>query len=154
MNTLMIKRLAYRKRFSQTHFARMATTYTILTATALFSLPSYAQVEQLESACLNGNGQACTRLMRVARNECMYGDRDACSYASQLSMYLQQGGQAGTPRQGGSYRGSGHYEEPQYPNDPLRPQDRSLIRSTNDYIRSYCSDPNMAAQLRGFGYCR
>jgi hypothetical protein len=88
----------------------------------------------LAGACDNGNMAACNRLLPIARSHCLNGDNRSCQIAAQLA---QMG--ASAPNQGYP---TNHY-------DPLAPH-RDTLQGTNDYIRSYCSDPNMAAQLRAF----
>ena len=82
---------------------------------------------------LPGHQTACTRLMKIARRACLNGNSDWCSIAAQLAAVQEPA----TP----SY--------PHYDPSPLAPY-RGIIQDTNKYINSYCSDPKIAAQLRGF----
>jgi hypothetical protein len=110
----------------------------IATTSLIWVKSSNAQVEQLVSACVAGNPAACQRLMQIARSACLNGDSNGCSLAAQIAALQVPGASSsGYPD---------HY-------DPLAPY-RDTLRDTGDYIRSYCSDPKMAAQLQAFGYCR
>lgn len=123
----------------RTAASRYVIIAAVIAATSLIGVKSsHAQVEQLASACVAGNAAACNRLMKIARRACLNGDNYGCSVAAQLADHL------------GSGTSSSGY--PSY-SDPLAPY-RDTIQGTNDYIRSYCSDPKMAAQLRAFNYCQ
>ena len=99
---------------------------------------SHAQVRQLASACNAGDSAACSRLMQIARSACLNGDRSGCAIAAQLAE-LQVPGTSS----------SGY---PGY-NNPLAPYS-DTIRDTTGYIRSYCNDPKIAAQLRAYNFCK
>lgn len=124
--------------------SRHVSTGTFLFATFLGIAPSYAQDKQLEASCLGGDRQACSELMQDARSACLSGDRNACTYASDLSSYLQ----------GQSPRQARPSERGPIPGDVYTPDQRSTVESTADYIRSYCSDPKMAQQLRAYNFCK
>jgi hypothetical protein len=110
----------------------------VMVATALIGVKtSNAQVEQLAAACDDGNMAACQRLMTIARRACLNGNRTWCTVAAKIAQLQANTGSSGYPE---------HY-------DPLAGF-RDTIEDTGNYIKSYCSDPRMAAQLQAFGYCR
>jgi hypothetical protein len=127
------------------HIREMAFAAAVVAITSISgALPAAAQdVDDLAYDCEDGDMRACNQLMRIARSQCLRGDRQACRIADQIGQHMS------SMQQNENYGGG--YEA--YPGDPLA-QHRGMIDDTNSYIRSYCSDPKIASQLRGFGYCK
>lgn len=102
--------------------------------------PSYAQsLKELAEDCEDGDKQACNEIIKVLNEKCLDGSSKACRLLAQIT---------GNPRSGGYSD-----ERPSYKGDPFSGTQRKTLDDTNDYIRSKCRDPKMAAQLRAFGYC-
>lgn len=99
--------------------------------------------QEAEEACLDGDQAVCRELYRYANGRCNQGDRRACRYAEQVGQHIGRGYQP-PPRSRG----------PRYPGDPIPPKDQPTIEGTKGYINSKCDDPNMAAQLQAWGFCK
>ena len=106
------------------------------------------------NACNQGDVYSCEVVAQIARSVCNQGNSNGCAVWLKVTNMIAQINARNnyskradvTPRYDGN-----NYEA--YPGDPLA-GNRGIINDTNSYIRSKCSNPNLAAQLRAFGYCR
>lgn len=121
-------------------------------ASLLGAAPSRAAsdgIYQIAEDCQDGDREACKELLGIARRACLNGNSAGCKIASLLT------GQARRtrPQRDPSFQPYNDDEGSPYAANPLAPH-RQLLDDTNDYIRSYCNDPKMRAQLQAFNYCR
>ena len=111
----------------------------VASSVCLAPTTGHAQVSprmmQVANACLAGEVEACDQIIGYARGACLFGNRFACQIVDEVRTI-----RARVSAEGGVRLGA--------PTDA-----RNGTVDATSYVRTYCNDPRMGAQLRALNIC-